>query len=276
MVKKEMFKYKPGSDEYAALDLDQGNKKVIMNAEYGGSGAPTAAFYTKYSPAATTLMAQSIITTMAAFFEGYVGDNQKFFNVNECFDWMNKVCEKDEKIPKWVLRPSAKEVSNRICRHFYSLNASDIPYIEGYVNNCTPDQLVYLYYANNLKTFIRNHVGIRNLLITVLSSLPKYQAAVNKLPAEFEGKFESPEKYNKWISNEMFLNPYQFPDCIKEPMNEFIEIVNQFVYVEYIIRSWAWSRSNNRRKTGSRKRAAAIESLVPGFGTVQKKRTLQS
>ena len=39
-----MFKYNPNSDEYAMLDLDQANKKVIMNAEYGGSGAPTAAF----------------------------------------------------------------------------------------------------------------------------------------------------------------------------------------------------------------------------------------
>ena len=83
-VKIKMFEYNPASDEYQMLDLDQGNKKVIMNAEYGGSGAPTAAFYTKYSPAATTLMAQSIITTMAAFFEGFVGDNQKFFSVNEC------------------------------------------------------------------------------------------------------------------------------------------------------------------------------------------------
>ena len=229
MVKKEMFKYKPGSDEYAALDLDQMNKKVIMNAEYGGSGAPTAAFYTKYSPAATTLMAQSIITTMAAFFESYVGDNQKFFNINECFDWMNKVCEKNEKIPNWVLRPTTKEVSDRICHHFYMLNPRDVPYIENYVRSCTPDQQVYLYYANNIKAFIRNHVNMRQLLVTVLSSLPNYQAAVGKLPDEFEGQFESPEKYNKWISNEMFLNPYSIPKCIESPMNEFIETLNKFV-----------------------------------------------
>lgn len=249
MVKKEMFKYKPGSDEYAALDLDQMNKKVIMNAEYGGSGAPTAAFYTKYSPAATTLMAQSIITTMAAFFESYVGDNQKFFNINECFDWMNKVCEKNEKVPNWVLRPTAKEVSDRICHHFYMLNPRDIPYIENYVRSCTPDQQVYLYYANNIKTFIRNHVNMRQLLVTVLSSLPNYQAAVGKLPAEFEGQFESPEKYNKWISNEMFLNPYSIPKCIESSMNEFIETLNKFVYVEYITPDSIVKLNNHKRNT---------------------------
>lgn len=249
MVKKEMFKYKPGSDEYAALDLDQMNKKVIMNAEYGGSGAPTAAFYTKYSPAATTLMAQSIITTMAAFFESYVGDNQKFFNINECFDWMNKVCEKNEKIPNWVLRPTTKEVSDRICHHFYMLNPRDVPYIENYVRSCTPDQQVYLYYANNIKTFIRNHVNMRQLLVTVLSSLPNYQAAVGKLPDEFEGQFESPEKYNKWISNEMFLNPYSIPKCIESPMNEFIETLNKFVYVEYITPDSIVKLNNHKRNT---------------------------
>lgn len=249
MVKKEMFKYKPGSDEYAALDLDQMNKKVIMNAEYGGSGAPTAAFYTKYSPAATTLMAQSIITTMAAFFESYVGDNQKFFNINECFDWMNKVCEKNEKIPNWVLRPTTKEVSDRICHHFYMLNPRDVPYIENYVRSCTPDQQVYLYYANNIKTFIRNHVNMRQLLVTVLSSLPNYQAAVGKLPDEFEGQFESLEKYNKWISNEMFLNPYSIPKCIESPMNEFIETLNKFVYVEYITPDSIVKLNNHKRNT---------------------------
>lgn len=249
MVKKEMFKYKPGSDEYAALDLDQMNKKVIMNAEYGGSGAPTAAFYTKYSPAATTLMAQSIITTMAAFFESYVGDNQKFFSINECFDWMNKVCEKNEKIPNWVLRPTTKEVSDRICHHFYMLNPRDVPYIENYVRSCTPDQQVYLYYANNIKAFIRNHVNMRQLLVTVLSSLPNYQAAVGKLPDEFEGQFESPEKYNKWISNEMFLNPYSIPKCIESPMNEFIETLNKFVYVEYITPDSIVKLNNHKRNT---------------------------
>ncbi|MCM1218420.1 MAG: hypothetical protein NC548_28365 [Lachnospiraceae bacterium] len=249
LVKKEMFRYKPGSDEYAALDLDQNNKKVIMNAEYGGSGAPTAAFYTKYSPAATTLMAQSIITTMASFFEGYIGDRQVFFNVNECFDWMNKVCQKDEKIPNWVMRHSPKEISRRILNHFYTLNAKDIPHIERYVEACTPDQQVYLYYANNIKGFIRDHVKMRTLLIEVLNNLPRYEAAVKEIPAGFEGRFESPEKYNKWISNEMFLNPYQIPECIKKPMEDFIQTLNQFVYVEYLTPDSIVKLNNHKRNT---------------------------
>ena len=50
VVKGKMFKFKSTDDEYAQLDLEQSNLKVVMNAEYGASGAPSAAFYTKYSP----------------------------------------------------------------------------------------------------------------------------------------------------------------------------------------------------------------------------------
>lgn len=253
-VKKEMFKLPPDSDEYATLDLDQQNKKVIMNAEYGGSGAPTAAFYTKYSPAATTLMAQSIITTMAAFFEGYVGDNQKFFHVNECFDWMNAVIAKDEKIPKWVSRPTASEVIYRIKSHFFMSDASDFMAIEGYINNCSSDQLTYLYYTNNLKEFIRRNRKITLLIGDILRSLPLYEAAEKDVPPQFHDRFppgnpKSILDYNKWVSKEMFLDPYTIPEVIKEPMEEFIKYMTQFIYVEYITPDSIVKLNNHYRNT---------------------------
>ena len=254
-VKKEMFSLKAGSDEYAMKDLEQQNIKVVMNAEYGGSGAPTAAFYTKYSPAATTLMAQSIITTMAAFFESYVGDNQKFFNNNECFDWLNHVCKKDEKIPKWVKRPTAEDVYRRITKHFYILDKNILPCLKDYIDNRTSDQLVYLYYANNIKEFVRNHGNIQQLLINVLSKIPNYEAAIKDIPEQFRTKFpwDSEGKYivdyNKWISKEMFLNPYDIPDVIKDDMEEFISLMTQFIYVEYITPDSIVKLNNHKRNT---------------------------
>lgn len=251
-VKKEMFKYSPESDEYAMLDLDQQNKKVIMNAEYGGSGAPTAAFYTKYSPAATTLMAQSIITTMAAFFEGYVGDNQKFFHINECFDWMNTVVAKNDKIPKWIWRPTAGDVIHRIKMHFYLSDASDFKPIEGYINNCTDDELTYLYYANNLKELIRRNNKIALLVGDILRSLPLYEAAEKEVPPQFQSQFPGSKgvvDYNKWVSREMFLDPYNIPEVIKEPIEEFIKYMTQFIYVEYITPDSIVKLNNHYRNT---------------------------
>lgn len=252
-VKKKMFNYKPGSDEYAALDLDQQNKKVIMNAEYGGSGTPTAAFYTKYSPAATTLMAQSIITTMAAFFEGYVGDNHKFFSSNECFDWMNTVIKKDAKVHDWIVIPNKDQVKRQVKKHFITLTPADNISVDRYIDNCNDTELVYLYYTNNFKDLIRNHKQIQQLLHNVLSDLPNYEAAVNKVPKEFESQFADSDdpvlSYNRWISEEMFLNPYNIPDVIKDNMERFIAIMNQYVYVEYITPDSIIKLNNHLRNT---------------------------
>ncbi len=253
-VKTQMFTCKPGSDEYQELDLDQANKKVIMNAEYGGSGTRTAAFYNKYSPAATTLMAQSIITTMAAFFEGYIGNNHKYFHVNECFDWMNKVCQKNEKIPKWIYRPSVKEVELQICKHFISTFIGDVKAVKKYLDGCTQDELTYLYYANNFKELIGRHENIKKLLFNILNTLPNYEAAEKVVPEAFQNQFNAPDEdnvqaYNKWVSKEMFLNPYKIPECIASYMEEFMGYMRQFVYVEYITPDSIIKLNNHKRNT---------------------------
>ena len=247
-VKKKMFVLDPKSDEYAALDLEQGNIKVIMNSDYGGSGAPTAAFYTEYSPPATTLMAQSIITTMAAFFESYLGDNQKFFNLNECVDWMNKVCEKDDKLPDWIVTPTPIQVSKRIIKHFYMLRNEDINVVEKYCEGCTKKELVYLYYANNFKDLIKNHTQLQNLLRDILSTLPNYEAS-QSVPDNFKGKFANEKEYNEWVVKQMFLNPYEIPEAVKKYMDRFIELMRQFVYVEYITPDSIQKLNNHTRNT---------------------------
>lgn len=248
-VKKEMFKFDAASDQYQMLDLEQQNLKVIMNAEYGGSGTPTAAFYNKYNPAATTLMAQSIITTMAAFFEGYIGNNHKYFHINECFDWIHKVIQKKDKIPNWIQRPTFNEVRNQICQHFISLYPGDLDKLYKYLKGMNEDELTYLYYANNFKDLIRRHPKIQKYLHGILMTLPNYEAAVGEVPEHFKDKFTSVSDYNRWMSSEMFLDPYNIPDTIKEFINPFIEIMHQFVYVEYITPDSIVKLNNHKRNT---------------------------
>ena len=233
-IKSEMFKYKPSDDKYQMLDLDQSNVKVIMNAEYGGSGAPTAAFYTKYSPAATTMMAQSIITIMAAFFEGYIGDNMKFFHINECMDWMNIICKKDKKIPNWVIVPTKEETKHRIRSHFFMYNTNDNIVIDSYINNCTDDELIYIFYANNLQILIERHSKIQKLISAVLSKLPLYEASEDGIPEAFKDKFEERDKYNDWVAKEMYMDPYTVPDVIKDDIKDLVDLVTQLCYIDYL------------------------------------------
>lgn len=252
-VKKAMFKMRPDSDEYNMSDLDQSNKKVVMNAEYGGSGAPTSAFYTKEGPAATTLMAQSIITTMAAFFEGFVGDNQVFFHINELYDWMNIVISKKDNIPSWVIVPTAKDVLHRLVNHFYIFDRSDYEFLKKYINNRTDSELCYLYYANNLNEFVIKHPKVYSLISNILDTLPNMEAVADRVPQEYESQFENEDdkvlKYNKWMSKKMFLDPNDPPETIKKYLDEFIKLTKQFVFVKYITPDSIVKLNNHKRNT---------------------------
>ena len=248
-IKREMFKYQPEDDEYQRLDLAQMNAKVVMNAEYGASGAPMAAFYTKYSPAATTIMAQSIITTMAAFFEGYVGDNMRFFHINECFDWMNTIRKKKEKVPNWIISPNLEETICRIKSHFFEYDSINSYVIERYLSNCTNDELTYIFYANNFKEFVLRHPKIQKLIRQVLTSLPLHEAAEKEIPSQYRSQFPSVDKYNDWVSKEMFLNPYDVPAVIKEDMESLTKFMNQFCFVEYLTPDSIVKLNNKKRNT---------------------------
>jgi hypothetical protein len=250
-TKKAMFAAQQSGDIdlYQKLDLEQLNDKIIMNADYGASGSPTAAFYTKYSPAATTLIAQSIITTMAAFFEGFVGDNQKFFQINECIDWMNAVCKKSDKIHKWIYRPTTQDVIKRIKNHFLYYDMNDDLTINHYIENCTSDELVYLYYVNNFKEFIKNHTNVIELIKNILITLPLYEASETDIPNKFKDKFNKVEDYNNWVSTEMFLNPYKIPKSIESYMNDLTDVICQYVFVEYLVPDSIIKLNNHKRNT---------------------------
>lgn len=248
--KKKMFSYPPGSDEYMMLDLDQMNQKVIMNADYGGSGTKTAAFYTKYNPPATTLMAQSIITTMAAFFESFVGDNQKFYSINEFMDWAYAVKRKCKmNLDNWVKIPDRSEVKDRIHSHFIEQSSFDLRIVDKYIDNIDTSHLTYLYYANNLNQFIGDHNRPQRLLESILSKLPKMTAAVKEVPAPYQSEFTSVSDYNKFMSKEMFLNPYAPPECISKDIGEFIDIITKYIYVEYLTPDSIVRLNNHKRNT---------------------------
>lgn len=248
-IKKGMFQYHPDSYEYQQSELAQMNLKVLMNAEYGGSGAKTAAFYTKYSPAATTLMAQSIITTMAAFFEGYIGNNHKFFHINECIDWMQTVCKKKQDVESWISVPTKQEVAERIKQHFIQFDLRDNHIIDRFIENCSDEDLVYLYYANNNHEFIRRHKKAVKAISFILSTLPVLEASEDNVPVEFQNKFDDVDAYNKWVAKEIFLDPYNIPECIKKEMIGLSEMVKKYCFVEYITPSSIIKLNNHKRNT---------------------------
>ena len=177
-------------------------------------------------------MAQSIITIIAAFFEGYVGDNQKFYHINEMSDWAYHVM-KDDELPKWIYIPIPEEVATRLKLHFINYNIADDDLINSFVSNCTPPELTRLYFANNLKELIRRNSKPRKLILDILTTLPLYEAG-REIPEIYKDKFDKLDKYNQWVAHEMFMNPYSPPDCIKSKMQSLSDMINSFCFVEYL------------------------------------------
>lgn len=248
-TKKKMFSYPPTSDEYQMLDLDQQNQKVIMNADYGGSGTKTAAFYTKYNPPATTHMARSIITTMAAFFEGFVGDNQKFYSLSEFFDWAHAVRSKTEPIDSWIVIPNKDELKQRIRSHFIEQKYEEQRYVSAYIDNLNDREVAYMYYTNNLNMFIGMHKQVWSLLQSILETLPKMEVGEKEVPAKYAGQFDSVSAYNKFMSKEMFLDPYNPPECIKSTLEEFIDLTAKYIYTPYLTPDSIVKLNNHKRNT---------------------------
>ena len=88
-TKKRMFQYvDTDKNKYADLDRLQNNIKKLVNSYYGGSGTPSAAFYSLYSGPCTTSSAQEAISTAENLFEGFAADNYNFLDIDELFDWI--------------------------------------------------------------------------------------------------------------------------------------------------------------------------------------------
>ena len=81
VTKKKMYTYPKGSVEYKNLYVGQINVKVIMNADYGGSGTTMSPFYSAYIPPATTQSAKNITTTLICCLE-FSTDSGLWSNMN--------------------------------------------------------------------------------------------------------------------------------------------------------------------------------------------------
>lgn len=221
-LKKKMFAT-PDSDvmKKLMLDLSQANKKVDMNSYYGGSGMPGAAFYSKWSGPATTLSAQSVISTTEQMFEAFIADNYQFVDITELCHWI-EICLKDDiKFEKFIKHHTIEEVRDRLCSKIIKDSEYDDEIIESILNNLSQDEIDLLYYKNNLLQFIKDHKEISNIFEAILSSV------VN-------GEYNGDRSHDKKVNSEYFMDPNNPPDSIVEYLKELKKYVMNYVYVNYL------------------------------------------
>lgn len=257
--KKEMFAIPdPTSRAYQMLDLSQGNEKILANSYYGGSGAKSSAFYSKWSAPATTLSAQSIISTTENTFEAFLMDNYQFVDINELFHWCHLILDADTKVDKNIVLVTEEELFKRLRKNILIPKDEEDGILRDFIHNLTVEERTILYYKNNLITFIDKHEWIKEIFRSIFSDIENLDSVdkddpdwLSKIPKKYKEKFASKKAkdWNKFVSKSYFMDPNDVPDSIKEELQYLTDIIVQYCFVPYLPFDRIYRLRNFKRKT---------------------------
>ena len=191
-IKAERKKYPQGSYEFLVRDIGQGNEKVIANSYYGAAGADTSVFYNLYVAASTTGTGQALIATAETSFEALLEGNIKFFDLDECLLFIDRVIKTDMDMNFKVSNPYSDDMVKRVVDRLLSQFRDDQSNNDDYrtmlttiVSNLSKYDQLRLYFKNNLYIFLRDVSEVKELL-TILCSETKSFRNPNKVPEEIE------------------------------------------------------------------------------------------
>lgn len=235
-LKKEMFKIEnTESNEYKDLDRGQNLWKVNANSYYGSSGAPSSAFYSTWSGPATTLSAQSVISSAKNFFESFLADNYAFLNSTELIHWMNIVVAENNELDSFIKIKSIDDVCNRLVDKIIQVKDSDRDMIYSYLSNLNDDEITILYYKNNILEFMNDHKILQDLVYTILSKVQNLEKVdLNNPDPQINLHGMTPKDYNKYVDKEYFMDPNDAPSCIKEELDLFKKYIMKYVFTKYL------------------------------------------
>lgn len=191
-IKAERKKYPQGSYEFLVRDIGQGNEKVIANSYYGAAGADTSVFYNLYVAASTTGTGQALIATAETSFEALLEGNIKFFDLDECLLFIDRVVKTGMDTNFAVSNPYSDDMVKRVVDRLLSQFRDDQSHNDDYrtmlttiVSNLSDYDQLRLYFKNNLYAFLRDVSEVKEIL-TILCSETKSFRNPNKVPEEIE------------------------------------------------------------------------------------------
>lgn len=208
-LKKEMFKYPKGSEEFAKYNLLQLLEKLNANAVYGCLGNCTSLYYNVFVAEAVTRQGRSYISCSIMLFESLLANNVKFNNVDEIITFIhNVISEKpnrkyDDSLildRNITLEEAFYKVCNTIDMSIWIPTDKQLCLIWEYMVTLSQEDLNRIYYKNNIYSFCDLPV-LSDLLVKILCTL-----------------------------DEPFMDPNNPPECIKEDLDILVSLVKEYVY----------------------------------------------
>ena len=261
--KKMMFQVEDVlSARYKDLDREQNNEKINCNSYYGASGAPSSAFYSKYSGPATTHSAQEVISTAETLFEGFIADNYYFLNITECIEWIRTVIKpfkkKEEIFDSFVELRSWNDTKDRLYKHILNPQDNDEEILGRFLEGYTDEELTVLYYKNNLLEFIGDHDEIQELILEIFENVENLEYAEKDdgrwferiVPSKYQKDFIGKEwkDWNKFVNSQYFMDPNDVPESIANSLYVLKEYLMRYVYCRYLSVDRIYRLKNFKRK----------------------------
>lgn len=217
---------------------------MVLN-DYGGSGAPSSAFFSKWSGPATTLTAQSVISTAETMFESFLAGNYIYLNLTELLEWCETVLknDKDMELDDFIQLRSKDELFDLLFKKILQPEENDSEIFNEYINSLDEREVTILFYKNNMIEFIDSHDYIKDIFIDIFSNVEnmEYGSKNNddwyiNLPEDIKDKFKLSDvkEYNKYVDKTYFMDPNDPPKEIKYELGLLSDYLMKYCYVRYL------------------------------------------
>lgn len=245
--------------------------KIQSTHDYGGSGAKTSSFYSTWSGPATTLSAQSVISTTENLFEAFLADNYNFLDYDEFCNWigvvMDHYAEHEDSINLDILHSVDRErLATRFKHHIIDLKYEEEEMIDNMVSHLPEELVSYLYYKNNMIAFIDDHDFIKDEIDKLFDSVenydlidvdkhgnPKDEYWMDQIPKAYRKEYgrglKQAKDWNKFVNHKMFIDPNDPPEEIMESLKNLTALMMTYVYVQYMAFDRIYRLKNFKRDT---------------------------
>lgn len=207
-MKKEMFKYPKGSEDFEKYNLLQLLLKIDANGYYGATGMYSCIYYNLYAASSVTTQGKSCNSAAALFFESFLNNNVPMGSMNELVEFIYNVLHETHHYNSIDIITNHASLEETFFQLMSSTGFGWIPSMDEMhiiwemLSKLSQDELNRLFYKNNLFNFIENG-PIKQAILFILQSL------------------KSP-----------FMDPNEPPEEIVESLKEFCDVLKEYVYYD--------------------------------------------
>lgn len=207
-MKKEMFKYPKGSEDFEKYNLLQLLLKIDSNGFYGATGQYSCIYYNLYTASSVTTQGRSCNSAAALFFESFLNNNVPHASMNELITFIHNVLNEKHHYNSNDIITNHATLDETFFQLMSTTGFGWVPsYDEMYIvwdilAKLNQDELDRLFYKNNLFHFIDN-IPVKQSILFILQQL-----------------------------SAPFMDPNEPPEEIQEALDEFLAVVQEYVYYD--------------------------------------------